>query len=72
MGGGQGVRNDIEENQSSQRSTDEIEECLSQWRSAETWRVRSAECIIGAPVGIEELPSRAEECGKGGIECGMG
>jgi len=23
--------------------------------------VRSVECIIGAPVGIEELPSRAEE-----------
>jgi len=25
--------------------------------------VRSVECIIGAPVGIEELPSRAEEPG---------
>ena len=23
--------------------------------------VRSVECIIGAPVGIEELPSQAEE-----------
>jgi len=25
--------------------------------------VRSVECIIGGPVGIEDLPSRAEECG---------
>jgi len=27
---------------------------------------------MGAPVGIEELPSRAEEHGNRGIECGMG
>jgi len=26
-------------------------------------RVRSVECIIGELVGIEELPSWAEECG---------
>jgi hypothetical protein len=28
--------------------------------------VRSLECIIGAPEGIEELPSRAEERREGG------
>jgi len=31
----------------------------------------SAEFNVGAPVGIEELPSQAEECGNGGIESGM-
>jgi len=30
------------------------------------------ECITGGPVGIEEIPSQAEESKKGGIECGMG
>jgi len=34
--------------------------------------VRSVDCIIGAPVGIEEIPSRADEYGSGGLECGMG
>jgi len=34
--------------------------------------VTSEECIIGALVGIEELTSRAEERGYGGLECGMG
>ena len=34
--------------------------------------VRSVECIMGAVVGIEELPSRAEERRDGGLECGMG
>jgi len=54
------------------RSIDGIEECLSQWRRAEKRWVRSAESIIGAAVGIEELPSWAEKHGKRGIECGMG
>jgi len=43
--------------------TDGIEECLSQRRSARKGGVRSIECIIGAPVGIEELPSQADEHG---------
>jgi len=30
--------------------------------------VRSAEYNIGVPVGIEELPSQAEEHGNGGME----
>jgi len=34
--------------------------------------VRSMECIIEAPVEIKELPSRAEERGYRGLECGMG
>jgi hypothetical protein len=34
--------------------------------------LRSVDYIIGAPVGIEELPSRVEECQEGGQECGMG
>ena len=33
--------------------------------------VRSAETNIGAPVGIEERPSQAEERRNGGIERGM-
>ena len=60
------MRNEIEESQSSQRSTNGIEEFLSQMRSAEHGWVRSVECIIEAPVGIEELPSRAEEHRMGG------
>jgi len=43
----------------------EIEECLSLWRSAEKEWVRSVECIIRVLVGIEKLPSQAEECGMG-------
>ena len=39
---------------------------LSQQRSAENRWVRSAEYIIVAPVGIEELPSQAEEHREGG------
>jgi hypothetical protein len=35
--------------------TNGIEQCLSQRRSVD--------CSIGAPVGIEELPSRAEKYG---------
>jgi len=58
------VRNETEESQSRQSGA------LMGLRSAypregapkRGW-VRSVECIIGAPVGIEELPSRAEECG---------
>jgi hypothetical protein len=34
--------------------------------------IRSVECIIEALVGIEELLSRVEKRGTGGIECGMG
>ena len=66
------VWNDIEESQSRQSRA------LMGLRSTYprggvlTWGgVRSVECIIGAPVGIEKLPSRAEECGQGGLECGM-
>jgi hypothetical protein len=33
--------------------------------------VRTAESNIGAPVGIEELPSQVAECGKRSIEHGM-
>jgi hypothetical protein len=34
--------------------------------------VRTVDCIIGAPVVIEELSSWAEKHRKGSIECGMG
>jgi len=34
--------------------------------------VRSVECIIGSPLGIEELPSQTEEPGERSLECGMG
>jgi len=40
---------------------------LCQRRSAEKGWVRRVECIIGAPAGIEELPPRAQERGKGGV-----
>jgi len=70
--GGYGVRNEIEKRQSRQRCTDWDSGGLSQQRSTEKGRVRSAERIIEAPVGIEELPSHAEGHGNGGIECGMG
>jgi hypothetical protein len=33
--------------------------------------VRSAESNIGAPVGIDERPSQAEERGNGGIQPGI-
>ena len=58
--------NDIEESQSWLRITDGIEECISHWRSAAKGCVRSVECIIGAPVGIEEFPFQADERRKGG------
>jgi hypothetical protein len=33
--------------------------------------VWSVQCIIGAPVGIEQLPVHAEDRGMGGHACGM-
>ena len=67
-GGGYRVQNEMEESQSSQRSTDGIGQYLCQRKSADKGWVRTVECIIGVPVGIEELPSRDEEPGKRVIE----
>jgi hypothetical protein len=59
------------ESQTRQWSTDAIEECLAQRRCTENdWGGRNVKCIIGVPVVIEELPSWAEEGGKGCLECG--
>jgi hypothetical protein len=33
--------------------------------------VRSVECNIEAPVGIEEIPCQGKKCRNGGQECGM-
>jgi len=49
------------QSQSTQRSTDGIEEYLSKRMSTRKGWVRGMECIIGAPEGIEELPFWAEE-----------
>jgi hypothetical protein len=70
-GGDLGVQNEIEGSQTKQRSTNGIEECISQQRSTNMGWARSVEIIIGAPAGIEELPSRAKEYQKVGIDCGM-
>jgi len=49
-----------------------IEECYPIGGAPKTGWVTSAECILGALVGIEELPSQAEEHRKVGMECGLG
>jgi hypothetical protein len=33
--------------------------------------LRTVECMIGMPVEVEVLPSRAEERGNWGLQCGM-
>jgi len=48
------------------------EECLSQGRCAKKGWVKSVECVIGAPVEIDDLPSLAKKHGMGSIQCGMG
>jgi len=70
--GGQAVWIEIEGSRCRQRSTDGIEECLSPRRSTKNGWVRSVECIIGVPEGIEELPSLPKKCGNGGKDCRMG
>jgi len=52
--------------QSIQRCTGLDSGVLSQCRSAEIGWVRSAKCIIRAPVVPEELPFRKEQHGVGG------
>jgi len=61
------VQNVIEESQSRQSGAPMgLRSAYPRGGVPKRGRVRSVKCIIEAPVGIEELPSRAEERGKGG------
>jgi len=61
---GYGVRNDIEESQSRQSGAPMgLRSAYHRGGAPKKGGVRSVECIIGAPVGIEELPSRADQRG---------
>jgi hypothetical protein len=40
-------------------------------RAQQRGGLRSVECMIGMPVEVEVLPSRAEERGNWSLQCGM-
>jgi len=66
------VWNEIEESQSRQSGAPMgLRSAYSRGGAPKIDGVRSVECIIETLVGIEELPSWAEERGLGGLECGM-
>ena len=56
------MRNEIEESQSRQSGAPMgLRSAYPRGGVPKRGGVRSVECIIGAPVGIEELPSQPEE-----------
>ena len=69
---GHGVRNEIESQSRQSGAPMGLRSAYSRGGEPQSGGVRSVECIIGALVGIEELPSQAGERGLGRLECRMG